>query len=71
MSNQKLLRIKDVVDKTGISRTKVYLLIQEGKFPAPIKLGERVALWPEAAVDQWITDLVKAAHTGDSKAKEL
>ena len=54
----RLLRIKQVSDKTALSRSKLYLLIQEGKFPAPIKMGERVALWPEAAVNAWITQLV-------------
>ena len=54
----RLLRIKQVTDKTGLSRTKIYLLIQQGQFPAPIKCG-KCALWPEAAVDQWIIQLVK------------
>jgi prophage regulatory protein len=56
---QRLLRIKQVQDRTGMSRSKVYLMIQQGQFPAPLKLGERVALWPESSINHWITQLVE------------
>jgi prophage regulatory protein len=56
---QRLLRIRQVSDRTGMSRSKVYLMIQQGQFPAPIKLGERVALWPESSINHWITQLVE------------
>lgn len=56
---QKLYRIRQVQERTGMSRSKLYLLIQQGQFPAPIKLGARVALWPESAINDWITQLVE------------
>lgn len=55
----RLMRIKDVSEKTGISRTKIYLLIQQGQFPPPLKMGSRIALWPESDVNGWITELVQ------------
>lgn len=55
----RLLRIKEVAHKTGLSRSKLYDLIGTGRFPAPVKFGERVSLWPESEVNQWIDALVK------------
>lgn len=55
----RLLRIKEVAHKTGLSRSKLYDLIGAGQFPAPVKFGERVSLWPESEVNQWIDALVK------------
>jgi len=50
------LRMKGVLEKTNISKTHLYRLVQAGKFPKPIKLSERVAVWDEAAIDDWLTE---------------
>ena len=54
--HQRALRIRQVLETTGISRTHLYRLIQAGKFPQPIKLSERVSAWEEAAVDAWLNE---------------
>lgn len=63
-STPRLLRMKEVAHKTGLSRSKLYDLIGHGQFPAPVKFGERLSLWPESDVNQWITNLV-------NKSKEV
>lgn len=55
----RLLRIKEVTHKTGLSRSKIYELIGSGTFPAPVKFGERVSLWPEGDVNHWIEKLIQ------------
>lgn len=42
------------------SRSKLYELIRQGKFPAPIKLGARTARWPAAVVHAWIQKQIDA-----------
>jgi len=51
---RKALRLPAVAEKTGLSKTHLYRLVQAGKFPKPIKLSERVSAWDEAAVDDWL-----------------
>ena len=51
----KILRLKQVVDRTGICRALVYRYIRQGKFPTSIRLGERAVGWREADVEQWIS----------------
>ena len=55
----RLLRIKQVQDRAGFSRSKIYDLIANGDFPAPIKMGERVSLWPESEINAWINALIE------------
>lgn len=49
-----LLRLPAVAEKTGLSRSRIYSLINEGGFPKPVKIGERVAAWPDNEVADWI-----------------
>lgn len=50
----KLLKLKDVLAITGLSRSYVYGLAQQDLFPKPVKLSERSSAWVEAEVAEWI-----------------
>lgn len=49
-------RLPKVLDHTGLSRTHLYRLVQQGKFPAPHKLSERVSAWDATTVSAWLAD---------------
>jgi len=49
-----MLRLKDVMTKTGLSRSSVYKYIAEGKFPKPVHLGERTVAWVESEIEEWL-----------------
>ncbi len=55
-TTQKALRLLKVAEKTGLSKTHIYRLIQAGKFPRGHKLSERVSVWAEAEIDQWLAE---------------
>lgn len=56
-----LLTNPEVRARAGIkSHAKLYELIRQGKFPAPIKLGARTARWPVATVEAWIQKQIDA-----------
>ena len=48
------IRIKDVMKKTGLARSTIWLWVKEGKLPKPIKLSERVTVWKESDIDEWM-----------------
>ena len=58
IENRKILRRKVVENKTGLARSTLYFLIQEGKFPKPIPLGPRAVGWLESEVEAWISERV-------------
>jgi prophage regulatory protein len=59
---ESLIRRKDVQAITGLSRSAIYQLIQEGKFPASIRLSARAVAWPQSAIDAWITERIKSSR---------
>ena len=50
----RILKIKEVVHLTGLSRSTVYLLVQNEKFPGPLKLSTRASGWILGEVEEWI-----------------
>ncbi|MBB3243900.1 prophage regulatory protein [Pseudomonas sp. Tn43] len=50
----KIIRLKQVIDTTGLGRSTVYKYISEGTFPKPISLGDRCVGWLESEVQGWI-----------------
>ncbi len=50
----KILRLKNVIEKTGLSRSTIYAYMKEGRFPQAIRLGARAVGWNENDIDIWI-----------------
>lgn len=51
----KILRLKDVINITGLSHSTIYLEISKGEFPKQVKLtGARSVGWHESAITQWV-----------------
>lgn len=49
-STNKLIRPKEFFTRLGISKSKFYMCVAEGKIPKPVKLSERVSVWPDTTV---------------------
>lgn len=56
----KILRLKQVIDTTGLARSTIYKFISEGAFPTPIPLGDRCVGWLEGEIQDWILAKVEA-----------
>jgi prophage regulatory protein len=54
----KILRIRQVCEKTGMSRAWIYGAIKSGCFPAPLRLGIRSVGWEEQGIDGWISSRI-------------
>lgn len=51
---KRLLRLAEVLARTGFRRATLYREIARGKFPKPVRLTERTSAWNEALVAEWI-----------------
>lgn len=49
-----LLRIKEVMTATGLSRSSIYKYISLDKFPRPVPIGERAAACVSDEIESWI-----------------
>lgn len=52
----RIIRLRDLVDRTGLSRSTLYRKIAEGTFPKQVRISSHSAGWYEAEVDVWIAD---------------
>ena len=50
----RIIRLKEVIDCTGLGRSTIYKYISEGSFPKPVSLGDRCVGWVESEVRDWI-----------------
>jgi len=57
------LRLPDVKAVTGLSKTSLYALIKEKRFPAPVQLGPRAVAWVKTEIRQWAVERVRASRS--------
>lgn len=50
----KILRRQQVEELTGLSRSTIYALMADNRFPKPIPLSARSVGWLEADINLWI-----------------
>ncbi len=50
----RLLRRRDVEKITGMSRSSIYRLMQEGEFPRPVRVGPAAVRWKASDITAWI-----------------
>lgn len=55
----KILRLPDVTNITGLSRSSIYQKISDGEFPKQISLGAKTVGWIESDIQNWIADKIQ------------
>ena len=56
----RILKVKQVAKEINVSVPQVYKLVSLGRFPKPIKLGERGSGWLTSEIDAWLQSRVDA-----------
>lgn len=67
MTHDKLLRRRDVIALTGLSRTTLWVMEREGRFPRRRKVGPAAVAWSEREVMEWMQNL---PVVGDAEPSE-
>jgi prophage regulatory protein len=65
----RLIRLPEVLSRTGYGRTSIYRKMEKGEFPKNLKLGapikdptqfdSRAIAWIEEEVDQWVESRIE------------
>ena len=58
--SRSLLRLPDVQQLTGLSRSSIYRLEGEGAFPQRVRLSERATAWKLDELTAWIDSRPRA-----------
>jgi prophage regulatory protein len=53
-TGKRLLRLREVCSRIGVSRSKLYSMSKAGEFPEPARLGGRTVAWVESEIEAWI-----------------
>ena len=51
---ERLIRIREVLSRTGLGRSTIYVYVSQGRFPSPVRLGDRAVGWVSSEIDDWI-----------------
>ena len=60
-----ILRLPVVIERTGLSRSTIYLMMSKDKFPSPIALGDRAVGWLMDDIDNWLNQRIEASRKAE------
>ena len=67
--SQSIQRLPKVIERTSLSRSSIYLKMQDGTFPPSVKLSKRAMGWPEDVITEWIEQRINESNTDSGVAK--
>ena len=56
----RFLRLKQVIEITGLSRSNIYRSITEDQFPPSVSISERSVAWVESEIEEWVMKKIEA-----------
>jgi prophage regulatory protein len=65
----RLIKLKEVLHMTGLSRATVYRFMAAGGFPMKVELGGNSVAWVESEVEDWINEKIGKRDASDTAAK--
>lgn len=58
----RLISRKQVEIITSLSRSSIYLLMAQGRFPKPIQIGDQRVAWVNAEINAWVEERIQNAR---------
>ena len=62
-----MLRMPEVMARTGLSRTTLWRRMRAGTFPAATSLGENSIGWPEGEITEWLSSRPMVSYAPDPR----
>jgi prophage regulatory protein len=60
----RILRLKSVLERTGLSRSTMYRKMQNGTFPKNVQISIRCTGWRESGINEWLKNPMFYAAEG-------
>lgn len=62
LSPLRILRMRQVMARTGLARSTIYEHIRNKRFPNQVTLGPHSVGWVERDIDAWIAERIEASR---------
>lgn len=59
-NDPRIIRLPEVMQKTGASKANIYRWIKKNNFPKPLKIGLRSVGWLDQEINGWIESRPRA-----------
>ena len=72
-----MLRLRDVLKRTGLSRSTIYNKLNvaschyDAKFPKQIRVGKTSVRWIESEINSWMEEYVKLSRQSQGSMAEI
>ncbi len=63
---RRIIRAKEVSERTGKSRVQIWRDVRAGKFPAPVSLGPNSIGWYEDEIAGWLESRPRRSYGADA-----
>ena len=67
----KVLRLPQVIERCGFSRSQLYKLAARNAFPRSINIGVRAVAWLEADIEEWVKSRNEASPECRAEASRV
>lgn len=57
-----MLRVDDVVQRTGLSKSQILRMVTASAFPKPIKLSQRAVAWIDEEIETWLRERIGSSR---------
>jgi prophage regulatory protein len=64
-----ILRLPQVRQRVGLSRSQIYMLISQGLFPRQVPLGVRARGWSADEIQAWIAERVRERDANGPRSR--
>ena len=58
MKQTRLIKLKEVINLTALSRSLIYKKMKEGLFPKSVSQGDRAVAWVESEIEEWVEEII-------------
>lgn len=59
--DERFVKAPEFYKRLGVSKSKFYQSVREGKLPQPIKISPRNAVWPSSVVHEVLTGIANGS----------
>ncbi|WP_390905437.1 helix-turn-helix transcriptional regulator [Occallatibacter riparius] len=59
-TEERFLRLPEVITRVGLSRSQIYRLMARGEFPMGVRLGMNSTRWTASSINSWIAERINS-----------